>query len=62
MKKQKEDDFKYGGERSSLQVLSNSFVPTLICLYVSIAKSGISSQLYDRVQREEGKSCIQNGI
>ena len=59
MKKQKEDDFKYGGERSSLQVLSNSFIPTLICLYVSVARSGISSQLYDRVQMEEGKYCVQ---
>ena len=57
MKKQKEDDFKYGGERSSLQVLSNSLIPTLICLYVSVAKNGISRQLYDQVQMEEGKFC-----
>ena len=54
VKKQKEDDFKYGGERCSLQVLSNSFIPTLICLYVIVAKSGINSKLYNRVRTEEG--------
>lgn len=38
IKKQKEDDYHYGGERKSQQVIANSLVPTIICLYITLAR------------------------
>ena len=45
VKQQREDDFVFGGERSGIQVLSNSFIPTLLCVYVVYARSGLSSDV-----------------
>ena len=38
IKKQKEDDYHYGGERESRQVVANSLIPTVICLYITLAR------------------------
>ncbi|KAK8796781.1 hypothetical protein WA588_000908 [Blastocystis sp. NMH] len=53
VKRQREDDFVFGGERNGMQVLSNSFVPTLLCVYVIYARSGLSSTLYGRIPYQE---------
>ena len=34
VKKQKEDGYQYGGERKGKQVIANSFIPTLIALFL----------------------------
>lgn len=38
IKRQKEDDYHYGGERRSSQVLCNSFIPTLLTIYILLAR------------------------
>ena len=38
IKKQKEDDYHFGGERRANQVLCNSFVPTILSLYVLLVR------------------------
>lgn len=55
VKRQREDDFVFGGERTGVQVLSNSFVPTLLCVYVIYARSGLSSELYGRIPYQESR-------
>ena len=58
VKRQKEDGFVFGGERNYYQVLSNSFVPTLACIYVSIAKSGIFEGLSSKIAFQESNSSF----
>ena len=50
-----QEDFVFGGERIGMQVLSNSFVPTLLCVYVIYARSGLSSKLYGRIPYQESR-------
>ena len=38
IKKQKEDDYHFGGERRAKQVLCNSFVPTVLSLYILLVR------------------------
>ena len=38
IKKQKEDDYHFGGERKAKQVLCNSFVPTIIAVYILLVR------------------------
>ena len=41
IKKQREDDFHYGGERKARQVIANSFIPTLFSLFLILSKWNI---------------------
>ena len=38
IKKQKEDDYHFGGERRAKQVLCNRFVPTILSLYILLVR------------------------
>lgn len=38
VKKQKEDNFHYGGERKGRQVISNSFIPTILCVLIILLR------------------------
>ena len=58
VKQQREDDFVFGGERSGIQVLSNSFIPTLLCVYVVYARSGLRSELYGRIPYQESRDDV----
>ena len=58
VKKQKEDGFVFGGERNFYQVLSNSFVPTIICIYVVFAKMGVVPSLSERISYQESRTMF----
>ena len=38
IKKQKEDEFHYGGERKGKQVLANSFIPSVVSIVIVLLK------------------------
>lgn len=38
VKKQKEDNFHYGGERKGRQVIANSFIPTILCVLILLLR------------------------
>ena len=57
-KKQKEEGFVFGGERNFYQVFSNSFIPTIICIYIAFAKMGIVPYLSERIGYQESRVLL----
>ena len=43
IKKQKEDDYHFGGERCGKQVLCNSFIPTILAVYILLVRLRVIS-------------------
>ena len=58
VKKQKEEGFVFGGERNFYQVFSNSFIPTIICIYIAFAKMGIVPYLSERIGYQESRVLL----
>ena len=55
IKKQKEDKYCYGGEREAKQVIANSLVPTLLCLYILLSRVGVIRISAERLRFLEGR-------
>ena len=54
IKKQKEDKYCFGGEREARQVIANSLVPTLFCLYILLSRLGLIQNSAARLHFLEG--------
>ena len=58
VKRQKEDAYQYGGERKGQQVIANSFIPTLIAIFIVFIRWNSISIYGYSIETIESTRCI----